>query len=96
MKRKVITYVGTPKKEKIEIPPEFLPYKNREVNSCLFGFNKDITILSYVSKKSKAVLAISIMHHLITTDADSVKPEIIEYYNQTKGGVVTLDHMHGC
>lgn len=56
----------------------------------MYGFTKDITLLSYVPKKNKVVLLVSSMHHGICNDT-SGKPEIIEYYNNTKGGVDSLD-----
>lgn len=49
-----LTYVGTLKKNKREIPPEFLPSKRREVGSTLYGFTKNITMLSHVPKKNKS------------------------------------------
>lgn len=86
-----LTYVGTLKKNKREIPPQFLPSKSREVGSTLYGFTNKITILSHVPKKAKAVILVSSMHHTRCTDEDVGKPEIIAYYNRTKGGVDTLD-----
>lgn len=61
------------------------------MNSSLYGFTNDITLLSYVPKKNKAVLLVSSMHHNQNNDAQTDKPEIIEYYNSTKGGVDSLD-----
>jgi len=39
-----ITYIGTLRKNKAEIPQEFLPVKTREVYSTLFGHTEKITI----------------------------------------------------
>jgi len=47
--------------------------------------------MSYVTKPSKAVILISSMHHQNEFDEDVQKPEIISYYNRTKGGVDALD-----
>lgn len=47
--------------------------------------------MSYVPKQNKAVIMVSTMHHSRVDDPDTGKPEIIEYYNQTKGGVDGLD-----
>ncbi|CAH2006856.1 unnamed protein product, partial [Acanthoscelides obtectus] len=49
-----ITFIGTLKKNKRELPIEFLPNKNRLVGSSLFGFQKDVTIVSHVQKKINA------------------------------------------
>ncbi|KAJ8939496.1 hypothetical protein NQ318_022551 [Aromia moschata] len=48
---KKITVVGTLKKNKREIPPEFQPQKQRVVESSLFGFQKEKTLVSYVPRK---------------------------------------------
>lgn len=53
LKEKQLTLVGTVKKNKKEIPKEFLPSLKRPIDSCLFGFTKDVTIVSYVPKKKK-------------------------------------------
>lgn len=46
-----VTVVGTVRKNKNEIPPEFLQFKNREVYHSLLGFNEDMTLLSYIPTK---------------------------------------------
>ena len=91
LNEKNLTYVGTLKKNKREIPPEFLPGKQREVNSTLYGFTADMTIMSHVPKKSKSAILVCSMHHTAATDIDSGKPEIIAYYNANKAGVDALD-----
>lgn len=91
MKKKKLTVVGTLRKNQREIPPEFLPSRNRSVDTTVFGFTKDITISSYVPKKNKAVITVSSMHHTANIDDTTKKPEIILHYNQTKIGVDLLD-----
>lgn len=91
LREKGLTYVGTLKKNKREIPPSFLPHKNREVGSALYGFTKNVTLVSHVPKKNKAVLLISSMHHSQQFDDSAGKPEIIVFYNSTKSGVDSLD-----
>ncbi|XP_072389618.1 uncharacterized protein [Diabrotica undecimpunctata] len=63
----------------------------RKVNLTSYGFTKSLTLISHVPQKSKAVLLISSMHLLISTDQISGKPEIIAHYNLSKGGVDKLD-----
>lgn len=46
-----ITMVGTLKRNKRELPPEFLPRKNTPIGSSTFGFQKEVTIVSYTPKK---------------------------------------------
>lgn len=86
-----LTYVGTVKKNKREIPKEFQPNKNRQVNSTLFGHTNQKTLCSFVPKKNRAVILVSSMHHGNQIDEDTNKPEIIMYYNSTKGGVDEAD-----
>ena len=91
LSKRGLTYVGTLKKNKKEIPAQFQPHKTRETASSIYGFTEDMTLLSYVPKKSKAVILVSSMHHSATDDPDTGKPEIISFYNLTKGGVDGLD-----
>jgi len=60
-------------------------------NSSIFGFTKDLTLVSYVPKKNKSVVFLSTLHHNSAICSDSGKPEIIEFYNKTKGAVDMLD-----
>lgn len=86
-----LTLIGTMKKNKKEISPDFLPNKSRQVGSTLFGFQDDMTLVSYVSKKNKAVILLSTMHDAIEIDETTKKPQIILDYNSTKCGVDTVD-----
>jgi len=88
---KKLTYVGTLRKNKREIPNEFLPHKYRQIGTSLFGFTANKTIVSFVPKRSQSVIMISSMHHDQNTNERSGKPEVIEFYNSTKGGVDSLD-----
>lgn len=82
--KKNISFVGTLRKNKKEIPSCFLPNRKRTVFSSIFGFNKETTLVSYVPKLNKSVILLSTEHHnKKLSDIDS-KPEIIEFYNSTK------------
>ncbi|GLV37561.1 hypothetical protein CBL_20373 [Carabus blaptoides fortunei] len=63
------------------------------VNSCLFGFQKDKSLVSYVPRKNKAVILLSTLHDDDAMDPDTRKPQIILDYNVTKGGVDTFNKM---
>ncbi|GBP46696.1 PiggyBac transposable element-derived protein 4 [Eumeta japonica] len=78
-------------KNKRELPKEFLPSKVRTEDSSNYGFTSDKTIVSYVPKKNQSVVLISSMHHEMESDPLTEKPEIIVFYNSTKGGVDSLD-----
>ncbi|KAJ8874171.1 hypothetical protein PR048_025013 [Dryococelus australis] len=75
LKKRRLTHVGTLKKNKIEVPKEFLLNQGKRSQTCMD------------SQKNKAVLLVSSMHHTKNTDPSSSKPEIIEFYNSTKGGI---------
>lgn len=90
-----LTLVGTIRKNKRELPIELIATKNRPIYSSYFGFSeKKATIVSYTPKKNKVVLMLSTMHHDSLIDKntnESKKPEIITFYNATKGAVDTMD-----
>lgn len=91
---KGLTCVGTLRKNKRCIPNKFLPNKQRDPESNIFGFRKNITIGSYVPKRNRSVILLSSLHHSAGTDpSNKNKSEINLYYNATKGGVDTLDQM---
>ena len=75
-----LTYVGTIRKNKREIPPSFLPQKNKIVGSTLYGFTKNTTLVSHVPKKNKAVLLISSISRALTRMWENQKlyPSIIQ------------------
>ncbi|GBP23667.1 hypothetical protein EVAR_80284_1 [Eumeta japonica] len=68
----------------------------REENSSVFGFQKDITIVSYIPKPRKCVHMMSSLHHDDEVDpesGDKRKPSIIKFYNSTKSGVDVVDKL---
>ncbi|VEN40135.1 unnamed protein product [Callosobruchus maculatus] len=96
LEEKKLTYVGTLRKNKREIPLEFLPKKDREEATSYFGFHDKFTMVSYCPKKNRAVILISSMHHDNSIDLDAGEkklPEIITCYNKTKIGVDMVDQM---
>lgn len=93
-----LTVVGTLRKNKRELPPKFVDPKNRPPNSSLFGFQDNLTLVSYIPRKGKTVNLLSSQHLTGEIDAstgDRNKPVIITYYNHTKGGVDKVDEMCG-
>lgn len=97
--QKKLTLVGTLRKNKPQLPRELIDIKKRILYSTIFAYNNQITALSYVPKKGKNVVLISTMHSnsndIDSTTGDAKKPEIISFYNTTKGGVDTVDKMCG-
>jgi hypothetical protein len=91
-----LTLVGTIRKNRREVPVEFTTARGREALSSMFAFTDDITLVSYVPKPGKVVNAISTMHNDAAIDAetgDQRKPELITFYNESKGGVDTMDQL---
>ncbi|XP_050540433.1 piggyBac transposable element-derived protein 4-like [Daktulosphaira vitifoliae] len=91
------TVVGTLRKNKREILLCFLDTKKRQLNSTMFGYDKNKLLTSYVPKKNKNVLLVSTMHEqgVIDPESEKRKPEVITYYNSTKSGVDCVDEMKG-
>lgn len=90
---KGLTLLGTMKKNKREIPPEFQANKTREIKSTLSGFQYDFCLSSSAPKKNKAVIFLSSMHDTNEIDEATSKSTINLDYNATKGGVDTVDQM---
>ena len=76
------TLVGTVRKNKTIVPANFLQFSRREVYSWTFSFQRNITFMSDVSKKNKAVLILSGMHlDLEITNEDIRQPKINLFRN---------------
>lgn len=91
-----MSLVGTVRKNKKFLPSSMQANNKRDVHSTNFAFNSIATLCSYVPKRNKAVVLLSTMH--MTGEIDNSmnnKPEIIKYYNKTKGAVDTMDKMLG-
>lgn len=70
--------------------------KKRVVKSTLFGFQKNTVFVSYVPKKNKSVVLVSTLHdtgEIDTSSGEKLLPEIISFYNSTKGGVDVVDKL---
>lgn len=96
LRQKRISFVGTVKKNKRQLPPDFVSSAGRKEYSSKFGFNKATTLVSYVPKKGKTVILVSTLHNDKSIDEETGvknKPSIISFYNQTKGGVDTADKL---
>ena len=58
LKEKKLSYVGTLKRNKRQLPPELVISKGRKELSSLFGFQKDIMLVSYIPKPKKTVILV--------------------------------------
>lgn len=90
---KGLTLLGTVRKNKLDTP-QVLKTKARPLESSIFAFTKDLTMVSYIPKKNRMVHLLSSQH-----DEDKVcpeknnKPYMILDYNETKGGVDNSDKL---
>jgi len=87
-----LTYVGTMRKNKRDIPPPMISRNGQKLSSA-FAFHENKTLVSFVPKKYKSVVLISTMHHDTHVDTDMKKPDIILHYNDMKSGVDNMGHM---
>lgn len=88
-----LTMVGTVRSNKREIPEELKNSRSRPVGSSMFCFDGPLTLVSYKPKPAKMVYLLSSCDEDATIHQGTGKPDMIMYYNQTKGGVDTLDQM---
>ncbi|XP_049301866.1 piggyBac transposable element-derived protein 4-like [Bactrocera dorsalis] len=95
--QKQMSMVGTMRKNKRSIPPKLLNCKKVPRYESTFAFTPDTTLVSYISHKNKCTVVMSTLHHAPNIENESKKlPEIISFYNSTKGGVDTVDKMLSC
>lgn len=86
--------VGTVRRNKAFILDEFHPNKNDRKDMAQLGFRPEgLTLISYVTKPKKSVYLLSSKHDRAVFVGN--KPEIIDYYNSTKGGIDTMDKLLG-
>jgi hypothetical protein len=89
-----LTYSGTMRKNKGEIPSEMLPNRSRQVESSILGFQDNLALASYVPKSNRSVILITSLYcnEEIVVE-EKKKPRVIVEYNKCKGGVDTLDQV---
>ncbi|XP_030749217.1 piggyBac transposable element-derived protein 5-like [Sitophilus oryzae] len=88
-----LTIVGTIRKTRKDLPKSLLDIRERATYSSQFLFTRNLTLVSYVTKRNKFVVLLSSMHHEhdIAGEDLKFKPSIITSYNETKSGVDCLD-----
>lgn len=83
-------------KNKRKLPTSFVKPKDKPVYSSTFGFQENCNLVSYIPKKNKVVILTSSLQNDNKIDPESGKknkPEIITFYNSTKGGVDNVYQM---
>ncbi|CAG4976198.1 unnamed protein product [Parnassius apollo] len=85
--------IGTTRKNKGEISESFLELTNREKNTAMFAYDGPLILLSYCPPKKKVIIRLSTLHDSPDNNNEVELPEIIHFYNKTKGGVDVFDAM---
>ena len=98
LKAKKATLVGIIRSNRVELPNEFVAPAGCELYSLLVRFNEtgDSSLVCYKCKKNKVVVVLSTMHVSDITFGKEPKkklPEVINFYNMTKGVVDCADQM---
>ena len=89
-----LSIVGTIMHNRINLPDELRYARGREVLSSVFVCHPPLMLVSYIPKRGKNVLVVSTMHKEdYVTPTATRKPDVILFYNETKGGVDTVDQM---
>ena len=74
-----LTFVGTIRKHRTELPAAFTATKGRQLFTTTYGFQRDLTIDLYCPKENKVVTLLSTNHSDKGSESTSKnKPEIIE------------------
>ncbi|XP_068240972.1 piggyBac transposable element-derived protein 4-like [Palaemon carinicauda] len=87
------TYLIGTSRRKGYVPKIMVDKKfTRPVDSSIFLFHENVSMVSFKPKKDKIVLLLSSKHNSSAIGKRN-KPEAIHFYNKTKGGVDVLDMM---
>lgn len=81
--------LGTLRKNKKEVPAEFIQCATDK--SARYCYHEDLTLLPYIPRKQKIILALSSGIRETTNDNNFNKPTMIVLYNKNKGGTDTFD-----
>ena len=87
-----VTLVGTVRRDKRFLPHDFQKGTGMSKGDAMFALTKTTTICAYKSNIKKHVVVLSTMHHSADRGTTN-KPEVVESYNSTKGGVDSMDQM---
>lgn len=88
-----LTLVGTIRSNKREIPEELKNSRSRRIGTSMFCYDGPLTLVSYKPKSDKMVFVLSSCDEEGTVHPTTGKPNMIHFYNETKGGVDTFDQM---
>lgn len=97
-----MTIVGTVRANRRELPKNLSTHQNRALYSTVQAVNNSddgcrTLLVSYVAKRNKVVNLLSTNHRKSVCDhaTEKRKPDVVLYYNKTKGGVDATDERVG-
>lgn len=97
LKQSQMTMVGAIRKNRKEIPSSLVDMKKKPLHhtEAVFDHNLRACMLSYVPKNRRFVTMLSTYHATVDIDRNDPRkrPEIIQFYDRTKGGVDALDEL---
>lgn len=71
---------------------DFRPSPTRPLQSSIFGFTQNLTLVSYAPQKNKSVVLLSSQIRVDPIEPEKKhKPYMILHYNETRGAVDTGD-----
>lgn len=83
----------TQEKNNSDRSKQFSDPKNRPVDSTLFGFDQNTTLVSYIPKKEQVCCASFNYASRQENRRRHKKPDIVLFYNSTKGAVDTVEQL---
>ncbi|CAG4945989.1 unnamed protein product [Colias eurytheme] len=89
-----LTSVGALKANKQEIPIELQNHRARKVGTSMLCYDNEVTLLSYKPKSHKVTFFLSTCGGEEEINKNSKKPTVVEFYNQTRGAVESLEQMY--
>ena len=86
-----LTVVGTLRGNRALLPKEMTTSTGRQPGSTKICHRNDVQLVSFCPKQKKVVLVASSQHKVPLVDSITLKPEVVLYYNSTKGGIDVCD-----
>ncbi|UYV70295.1 hypothetical protein LAZ67_7002440 [Cordylochernes scorpioides] len=84
LKEHGLTYLGTMRKNKPQIPPQFQPHPKRESGTSIFGFSGTKTLVSYVPKKKKIRKPDIIMDYNLTKGGVDTIDQMVSNFSTSR------------
>ncbi|XP_022825805.1 uncharacterized protein LOC111355922 isoform X1 [Spodoptera litura] len=88
-----LTIVGAIRSDKLEIPEKMKHSRARPVGSSMSAYDGSLTLVSYKQSSSKMIYLLSSCDESKMINNSSGKPDILNFYNQTKTAVDSCDRM---